>query len=63
MLIFDCRTERALFYTLKLAHMERIEYKVRSTEDERGKITFHVEFYVDELRYDELTRKQHNIVY
>lgn len=63
MLEFLCKTERALFFTLKLAHMERIKYGVTSTEDERGKITFHVFYYVDETRYDELNRKQHNIVY
>lgn len=63
MLTFDCKTERALFYTLKLAHMEKVDYEVHSTEDERGKITFHITFMVGESRFDELSRKQHNIVY
>lgn len=63
MLEFACKTERSLYYTLKLAHMEDVYYRVRSEEDARGKITFIVEFYVDESRHEELTRKQHNIVY
>ena len=63
MLKFACKTERSLYYTLKLAHMECVDFLVTSSEDERGKITFYVEFCVDESRYEELTRKQHNIVY
>lgn len=63
MIVFDCRTEKATYRTLIVLHAERIDYQVTSTEDAKGKITFHIICKVQPEKEAELIRKRNSYVF
>ena len=46
-IVYDCKNERVLYRTLIEVHTYCVKYEVTSTEDVKGKITFHVICHVD----------------